>query len=69
MQNVNENRGTGLIGVLTLIFVVLKLSGNITWSWWWVLSPMWIGGSLTMLLVVLIVTKTILSIRKMNKGE
>lgn len=29
-------------GALTLIFVTLKLIGTIDWSWWWVLSPIWI---------------------------
>jgi hypothetical protein len=27
---------------LTIVFIVLKLTGNIDWSWWWVLSPLWI---------------------------
>ena len=36
------NLKIGLGNVLTLIFVVLKLTGNIAWSWWWVLSPTWI---------------------------
>ena len=31
------------IPALTLIFVVLKLTGNITWSWWLVFSPVWIA--------------------------
>jgi hypothetical protein len=35
--------GVSLPTVLTLIFVVLKLVGVITWSWWWVLSPIWIA--------------------------
>lgn len=30
-------------GVLFLIFLVLKLVGVITWSWWWVTAPLWIG--------------------------
>lgn len=34
-----KNGGIGLVGVLTTIFVVLKLVGVIDWSWWWVLSP------------------------------
>lgn len=34
--------GIGFGGVLTLIFIVLKLTGNIDWSWIWVLSPFWI---------------------------
>ena len=32
----------GLVGTLTLIFVVLKLLNVISWSWLWVLSPIWI---------------------------
>lgn len=32
----------GLTGVLTVVFVVLKLCGLINWSWVWVLSPFWI---------------------------
>jgi hypothetical protein len=31
--------------------IVLKLTGVITWSWWWVLSPMWISGILLVLVV------------------
>jgi hypothetical protein len=33
----------GLGTLLTLLFVGLKLTGHIDWSWWWVLSPLWIG--------------------------
>ena len=32
--------------LLTAIFVVLKLSSVITWSWWWILSPLWISAIL-----------------------
>ena len=28
-------------GILTLIFITLKLTGYITWSWLWILAPMW----------------------------
>lgn len=38
-------------GILTLIFITLKLTGYITWSWWWVLSPVWIPFSLMFVLV------------------
>lgn len=31
---------------LTLIFIVLKLTNVIAWSWWWVLSPIWIPGGI-----------------------
>lgn len=30
------------LSVLTLIFITLKLTGHIAWSWWWVLAPFWI---------------------------
>lgn len=36
------NNGTGFLGLLTLLFIHHKLIGTITWSWWWVLSPIWI---------------------------
>jgi hypothetical protein len=31
-----------IFGILGLIFITLKLTGHITWSWLWVLSPFWI---------------------------
>ena len=39
---VRSGGGMGFLSILTLIFIVLKLTGNIDWSWWWVLSPLWI---------------------------
>lgn len=39
------NRGGVLLPLLTVLFVGLKLTGHIAWSWWWVLSPMWIPGA------------------------
>lgn len=35
--------GIGFCGLLTIVFIVLKLTGHIAWSWWWVVAPMWIG--------------------------
>lgn len=39
--NVNYNRsgGIGFIGLLTIVFITLKLIGVISWTWFWVLSP------------------------------
>lgn len=39
----NTSGGVGFAGLLTLLFIGLKLSGNIDWSWVWVLSPLWLG--------------------------
>lgn len=38
--------GIGFVGLLTVAFIVLKLCGVISWSWWWVLSPLWITAML-----------------------
>lgn len=34
--------GIGFLGLLTLLFIALKLTGVIAWSWWWVLAPIWL---------------------------
>ena len=39
---------------LTVLFIVLKLMGVIQWSWWWVLSPLWISFCLAVALLVVI---------------
>lgn len=36
--------------LFTVIFIVLKLCGVITWAWWWVLSPLW--GSVAIFIIV-----------------
>ena len=46
--------GLGLADVLTVIFIVLKLVGVITWSWIWVLSPLWISWIIVILIVLYI---------------
>jgi hypothetical protein len=48
-----NNNGLGFIGTLTLVFVVLKLTDNIDWSWWWVLSPLWIPVALLLVLAAI----------------
>lgn len=46
MSNNNNNSSTssgiGITGLLGIAFVVLKLTGYIDWSWWWVTSPFWL---------------------------
>lgn len=41
-NNNNNSSGVGFFSLLALAFIVLKLAGVISWSWWWVLSPIWI---------------------------
>lgn len=49
--------GIGFVGLLTIVFITLKLTGYIAWSWWWVLSPLWISAAIVIvfLLVMLVV--------------
>ena len=54
MENNNTNiSGIGFPGLLTIVFIVLKLCGVITWSWLWVLSPLWISLALVIVLVII----------------
>lgn len=47
--------GIGFAGLLTVVFIVLKLIGRISWSWVWVLSPMWIGALLIPVFVFILI--------------
>jgi hypothetical protein len=42
MANESRSSGIGIGMVLFIVFLVLKLTGTINWSWWWVTSPLWI---------------------------
>lgn len=44
--------GVGFLGLLTLLFIGLKLTNYIAWSWWWVLSPVWIPLVLVLVIVI-----------------
>lgn len=48
----SSSGGIGFIGLLTLVFITLKLIGTITWSWWWVLSPLWIVAAIVLLILL-----------------
>lgn len=45
--------GIGFVGLLTIAFVVLKLLKIIMWSWWWVLSPLWISFGLGSIIIII----------------
>ena len=44
---------SGIPTILFVVFLVLKLTGNIDWSWWWVTSPLWIPVVAVFVLIVL----------------
>ena len=51
-----ENSGTGIsLGtILFIVFLVLKLCGTITWSWWWVTAPLWIPAGLVLIFIAMV---------------
>ena len=49
----SSSSGIGVAGLLGVAFVVLKLTGVIAWSWWWVTAPFW--GGLALLAALLLV--------------
>ena len=54
MNDSAKSGGMGLLGVLLIIFIVLKLVGVIDWSWWLVLIPLWISLGLFVLVFVIV---------------
>lgn len=56
----NQSRGIGFLGLLALVFVTLKLTGYIAWSWWWVLAPLWVPFAIA--LVILAVCAIVLKV-------
>ena len=56
-QESKSNGGIGFSTLLTLMFIFLKLTGQIDWSWLWVLSPIWITMILVFVLIVVVYFK------------
>lgn len=52
-EQVKVSGGIGFSGLLTIVFIVLKLCGVISWKWIWVLAPMWISIAVVFLVVIL----------------
>ena len=52
-KKITINIGGGLSTFLTLIFVILKANDKIDWSWWWVLSPLWITGIIVLVILII----------------
>jgi hypothetical protein len=50
----NSSGGIGFTGALTILFIGLKLCNVIHWSWWWVLSPIWISVSITIFIIAIL---------------
>ena len=51
MSTSSSSSGAGLGGLLFVVFLVLKLTDVISWSWWWVTAPLWIPAALVLLIL------------------
>ena len=54
MSKNESNGGVSLLGVVQIVFIVLKLVGVITWSWWLVLIPLWVSIALILISLLFI---------------
>lgn len=54
MDNEKSKSGTGFLGFLGLLFIALKLTGQINWSWILVLSPIWIPFVILIIIAVIV---------------
>ena len=52
-KNNSKKGGIGFVGLLTILFIALKLLGKISWSWIWVLSPLWIPVAISIILIII----------------
>jgi hypothetical protein len=53
MQNMSDtsysiSSGIGFFGLLAIVFITLKLTNVIAWSWWWVTSPLWLPAAIVL---------------------
>lgn len=47
--------GISFTTLLFVVFLILKLTETITWSWWWVTAPLWVGPALGITIIILLV--------------
>lgn len=59
----NNSGGVGLPSLLTIVFVVLKLTGTITWSWWLVFSPLLFAAAVAVIVLLFVVVLAALTDR------
>ena len=54
-----ENKGTatgsgiGICGILFIVFLILKLTNHINWSWWWITAPLWIPAGIGIVCIII----------------
>ncbi len=67
-NNNSSSAGIGFWGLLTIAFIVLRLTKTIAWSWWWVLAPIWIPAAIAIIaFMVLVIRKIVLNYKRRAK--
>jgi len=57
----SSSGGISFTGALTVLFVGLKLTNVISWSWWWVLSPIWISALIAIAFIIILLIAAIVA--------
>ncbi len=63
-RNNSSSSGMGILGVLQIVFLVLKLTWLITWSWPVVLVPLWISLGILVIFLIIALTVVLVSFKK-----
>jgi len=61
----SSSGGIGFTGALTILFIGLKLGHVINWSWWWVLSPIWISALFVFAIILIVAIVAVIA--QLNK--
>lgn len=62
-EKTSYGNGIGFPALLTVLFTGLKLTGHIDWSWWWVVSPLWISFAFGLLTLVILLVVAVVADR------
>lgn len=61
-ESSSKSGGIGFVGLLTILFIALKLIGVsevAMWSWWWVLSPIWISACIVIVILLIMIAAAV----------
>ncbi len=53
-KKTNYRSGFSICDLLLVAFIILKLTGTINWSWWWVLAPLWIPLAIILICIIIL---------------
>jgi hypothetical protein len=57
----SSSGGISFTGALTILFIGLKLGHVINWSWWWVLSPIWISALFVFSIILIVAVVAVIA--------